>query len=316
MFGISAFSQSPFSSLPVTSTVIGQQINTSLGTVTASFQVADGWGRGAWSSSVWGTSGTAVPLTGEQLNISLNSVTLSIDGNVDLTGEQLNISQGTVDANPDANIIGQQINVLLNSVTPIGNANVDLIGQQLNISQGDETTSISVDVPVYSIVDAGWGQVAWGTQDWGQGELNINLSIAEGEVDPSPDATVVGIGMSITLGLGTVVAGSANVFPVGQQLNIAEQSVTIDLNTPVDITPLPKLAISLSNVVAGISDIALVTGNALTIALNNNNVNVQVWTIINTGTDANWSGINTGTDAAWTNIDTPNVTWNEVDTAA
>jgi hypothetical protein len=64
---------------------------------------------------------------------------------------------------------------------------------------------------VFSIVDAGWGQVAWGTQDWGQGELNINLTIAEGEVDPSPDATVTGIGMTVALAVGTVVIGTANV---------------------------------------------------------------------------------------------------------
>jgi len=42
----------------------------------------------------------------------------------------------------------------------------------------------------------------------------------------------------------------------------------------------------------------------LTITLNNNSVNVQIWTTIDTGTDASWSGISTGTDATWIEVDT------------
>jgi hypothetical protein len=71
-------------------------------------------------------------------------------------------------------------------VTITGDANFSLLGQQLNISQGEEDAASNVDVAaVSSTIEAGWGQVAWGTQNWGQGQLTINLNIAEGEVDPS-----------------------------------------------------------------------------------------------------------------------------------
>jgi hypothetical protein len=230
---------------------------------------------------------------------------------VDVIGQQLNIAEGDVDASPDAIVTGQQINTSLNSVTVTAEINsgwgrrgwgifdwgsdglsviTSVTGQQLNISQGDESSSANADVPVFSIVNAGWGQVAWGTQDWGQGELNINLTIAEGEVDPSPDATVTGIGMTVSLAVGTVVIGTANVSVTGEQLNIAQGTAEGIPNTIASVTGI-GLNIAIGTVFAGGTSVIEVTGNGLTIALNS--INNQIWTEINTGTDATWIEIDT-----------------------
>jgi hypothetical protein len=204
-------------------------IGITLGDETSAGEINEGWGRLTWGENAWGGTGDVIlqglqlnisegtvdaspdaMLTGQQINTSLGSVQSFGLAVVFPIGQQLNISQGTADAEPDAEITGQQINLSLNSVTTIAEINsgwgrrgwgdydwgsdglsviTSVTGQQLNISQGDESSSANADVSVFSIVDAGWGQIAWGTQDWGQGELNINLTIAEGEVDPSPDAT-------------------------------------------------------------------------------------------------------------------------------
>jgi hypothetical protein len=305
-------------------------IGITLGDETSAGEINEGWGRLTWGENAWGGTGDVIlqglqlnisegtvdvspdaAVTGQQINTSLNDVFAFGLAIVSPTGLQLNISQGTADAEPDAEITGQQINLSLDSVTITAEINsgwgrrgwgifdwgsdglsiiTSVTGQQLNISQGDESSSANADVPVFSIIDAGWGQVAWGTQDWGQGELNINLTIAEGEVDPSPDATVTGIGMTVSLAVGTVVIGTANVSVTGEQLNIAQGTAEGIPNTIASVTGI-GLNIAIGTVFAGGTSVIEVTGNGLTIALNS--INNQIWTEINTGTDATWIEIDT-----------------------
>jgi hypothetical protein len=270
-------------------------------------------GNEPWGSLSWGAKGfggsnpliisqnsvtadavSLISVTGLQLNTSINDVYAFGLAIVNPNGLQLNIAEGTVDASPDAEVTGQQLNI-----------------------------SSPGDVTITAEINSGWGRRGWGTYDWGADSLsvigsvtgqqlnsslgslsitadaNLTLSnlqllgIAEGEVDPGPDANVVGIGMSVTLALGTVVIGTADVGVTGQQINIAQSSITVDLNTPVPITAVSRMVISTGTAVAGASAEAPVTGNKLTIGLNNDNINVQIWTVINTGTEATWNEVDT-----------------------
>ena len=305
-------------------------IGITLGDETSAGEINEGWGRLTWGENAWGGTGDVIlegfqlnisqgdvdaspdaMVTGLQLNTSLNSVQAFGLAIVNVTGQQLNISEGIADASPDAIVSGEQLNISLDSVTITAEINsgwgrlgwgiydwgsdglsviVSLTGQQLNVSQGNEESQANADVPVFSTIDAGWGQVAWGTQDWGQGELTINLDIAEGEVDPSPDATVTGIGMTVSLAVGTVVIGTANVSVTGEQLNISQGTAIGDANTLASVTGI-GLNIAVGTVFAGGTSIIIPTGNGLTIALNS--INNQIWTEVNTGTDATWTEIDT-----------------------
>ena len=305
-------------------------VGITLGDETSAGEINEGWGRLTWGENAWGGTGDVIlqglqlnisegtvdaspdaAVTGQQINTSLASVQAFGLAVVNVNGQQLNISEGIADASPDAEVTGQQLNISLDSVTITAEINsgwgrrgwgifdwgsdglsviTSVTGQQLNISQGDESSSANANVPVFSTIDAGWGQVAWGTQDWGQGELNINLTIAEGEVDPSPDATVTGIGMTVSLAVGTVVIGTANVSVIGQQLNIAQGTAEGIPNTIASVTGI-GLNIAVGTVFAGGTSIVIPTGNGLTIALNS--INNQIWTEINTGTDATWIEIDT-----------------------
>ena len=305
-------------------------IGITLGDETTAGEINEGWGRLTWGENAWGGTGDVIlegfqlnisqgdvdaspdaMVTGLQINISLDSVQAFGLAVVDVNGQQLNISEGIADASPDAIVSGEQLNISLDSVTITAEINsgwgrlgwgiydwgsdglsviVSLTGQQLNISQGNEESQANADVPVFSTIDAGWGQVAWGTQNWGQGELTINLDIAEGEVDPSPDATVTGIGMTVSLAVGTVVIGTANVEVNGQQLNISQGTAIGDANTLASVTGI-GLNIGVGTVFAGGTSVIEVTGNGLTVSLNS--INNQIWTVINTGTAATWIEIDT-----------------------
>jgi hypothetical protein len=306
-------------------------IGITLGDETTAGEINEGWGRLTWGENAWGGTGDVI-LEGFQLNISEGTVDASPDAmvtglqlNTSLndvyafglavvfpTGLQLNISEGIADASPDAIVSGEQINISSpGNVTVTAEINsgwgrlgwgiydwggdglsviISLTGQQLNISQGEEQSQANADVPVFSTIDAGWGQLAWGAQNWGQGELTINLNIAEGEVDPSPDATVTGIGMTVSLAVGTVVIGTANVGVTGERLNITQGTAEGIPNTIASVTGI-GLNIAVGTVFAGGTSIIIPTGNGLTIALNS--INNQIWTEINTGTDATWIEIDT-----------------------
>ena len=266
-------------------------IGISLGNETVTAEVNEGWGRLAWGENVWGAQAIVIDdLTGQQINLSLGNLGFKIDTIVEVqstvntgwgitswglgswsNGEvstALSISEGELDPNPDVELSGLQLNISLNSVSIIGDASLSLIGQQLNISQG------TVEGIPNTIADLTGQQ----------------LNVAEGEVDPSPDATVVGIGMTVGLSIGTVVIGTGNVTLTGQQINIAQGTAIGDANTIASVTGI-GLNIAVGTVFAGGTSIIEVTGNGLTIALNS--INNQIWTEINTGTDATWIEIDT-----------------------
>jgi hypothetical protein len=308
-------------------------IGISLGDETTAGEINEGWGRLTWGENAWGGTGDVIlsgnqinlstgtvtfkidslpSVTGLQLNTSINSVQAFGLAIVSVTGQQLNISEGIADPAPDALVTGQQLNI-----SSIGNVTVTteinsgwgrrgwgiydwgsdglsvvttVTGQQLNISQGDENIDVSVIVPVSSISSVGWGVVYWGTQKWGQTQVDLTQAIAEGEVDPSPDANVTGIGMTVALSVGTVVIGTANVSVTGEQLNISQGTAIGTPNTLASVTGI-GLNIAVGTVFAGGTSIIIPTGNGLTIALNS--INNQIWTEINTGTDATWTEIDT-----------------------
>jgi len=144
------------------------------------------WGASSWGSGAWGESiglslfeGSAtvdvitpVNVTGELLNTSLNSVSITGDSNVTLTGEELihalesNIgvsaggsvqvpifenplitTLGTVDPGPDANVTGQELELTLQGDVVIDIAvAVPLTGELLSTSLN--SVSIDLNTPV------------------------------------------------------------------------------------------------------------------------------------------------------------------------
>ena len=296
----------------------GLKVNVTGNALSISLLSRNGWGELTWNSSInnWGGVGVAEvalgiqqDVTGQQLNLTLNSVTEVITVDVFVTGLQLNTSLNEVDVGPDANVTGEQLNLSVGTVEAYNRQGwgryywgeevwgadgiwefVSVTGQQLNISQGNEDIDVSVTVEVSSISPVGWGVVGWSEQSWNDSEVDLTQEIAQGEVDPSPDATVVGIGMTVTLDVGTVVIGTGNVTLTGEQLNIAQGTAIGDANTIASVTGI-GLNIAVGTVFAGGTSVIEVTGNGLTIALNS--INNQIWTEINTGTDATWIEIDT-----------------------
>jgi hypothetical protein len=263
----------------------------------------DTWGTPSWSENAFGGTNT--------LGISQNSVTATPNSLISVTGLQLNTSINSVAELITVDVFLTNTNLLLG--TSVGNVDVSpdaiVTGQQLNLSTGT----------LLAYNRQGWGRFYWGEEVWGDSgiwetvsitglQLNLSLNsvtpiananvdvngeqlnVAEGEVDPSPDATVTGIGMTVALAVGTVIAGDANTLVTGEQLNIAQGTAIGDANTIASVTGIGLIS-SVGTVFAGGTSIIITTGIGLTIALNS--INNQIWTEINTGTDATWIEIDT-----------------------
>jgi len=201
--------------------------------------------------TTWGASSWGSGAWGESIGLSLSQ------GNV------------TVDIITPVNVTGQLLSTSLNSVSITGDSNVTLTGEELihalesniGVSAGG-----SVQVPVFE----------------------NPLSLTLGTVDPSPDANVTGQELELTLQGDVVIDIAAAVLVTGQQLTTSLDSVTITLDTPVNLTT--NLAtLSLNSVVASLDVTANVTGFGLTGTTGQ--LYVAAWAPVNTGQSINWTEV-------------------------
>jgi hypothetical protein len=221
----------------VVDNITGQQINLSLGTlsfkvdaiVQVQSTVITGWGITNWGSGSWGNGEVStalsisegyvdpnpdVELTGLQLNLSLNSVSIIGDSLLSLTGQQLNISQGTAQGVPNtiADLTGQQLNVAEGEVDPSPDATVTGIG-------------ISVALAIGTVV-IGTGNVTLTGE-----QINISQGTAIGDANTIASIT----GLRLNTSVGTVFAGGTSIVELtGNGLTIALNSVNNQIWTVIN----------------------------------------------------------------------------------
>ena len=115
--------------------VTGIELTSAVGTALG--YNSTGWGRFYWGEEVWGDNGIWVTasVTGQELTLTLDSVTPIANANIDITGEILTIEEGEVDPSPDATVtgIGMTCDLAVGTVI-IGTANVDVTGTELTIT--------------------------------------------------------------------------------------------------------------------------------------------------------------------------------------
>jgi hypothetical protein len=314
------------------SELTGFNLTTNSGNVGVSGEINEGWGRLEWGENAWGIAGDVLVtgigvsagigtgsvtidvtvddvVTGQQLNIGLNSVTAFGLAEVFPTGFGLTTNLGTVDPAPDVMLTGIGLTASSGTVDAYNEQGWgrDAWGTEVWGAQGI-WVSVSLtgfDLGVSSGVQEPWGINSWGggtDEEWGgnavtevgiltiASPIGIQLDIAEGIVDPSPDATVVGIGLSASIAVGSVIEADANVSITGFGLEIAQGQAELDAVTFAVLTG-QELEIALNSAVAGASAEVFPTGIELTIGLGS--INIQSWQIVNTGSDVNWNIIDT-----------------------
>ena len=201
--------------------VTGQQLNTSLGSLTVYNE--QGWGRDRWGTEVWGAEGiwASVQLTNTNLGLGVtsgiqetwgqdewgasttewggNSVTdVDIKTFAAVSGIELSLAEGVVDPSPDATVTGIGMTVGLGLGTVTANANTGILtGQQLNIAQG----TAELDAVTFANVT---GQ-----------QLNSSVGTAvagaSAEIDPT--------GIGLTLSVNSINVQSWQIVDTGSNVN-------------------------------------------------------------------------------------------------
>jgi len=255
-----------------------------------------------------------VPASEEvKLNLSLNSVTLTIDGSVVPTTNLANLTLDSVTAfetifvpvtapgtpttwgsgSWGSDAWGERIGL----VSSQGTTTVDLItpvnvtGQLLNTSlnsvsiTGDSNVTLTGEELLHAL-ESNIGVSAGGSVQVPVFENPLITSL--GTVDPAPDANVTGQQLDINLYGDVQIDISVVGLATGQNLTTALNSVSIDLNTPVNVTG-QSLTLSLNSVVTKLDVDVNVTGFGLTGTTGQ--LYVSAWAPVNTGQSINWTEV-------------------------
>jgi len=146
-------------------------LTTSIGTLTAEQAVevevtspgdlpwsSESWGYGSWGNiggmdiSIGAdtvlTPSVEVDITGNQLNTTTGTFSITGDASLDLTGISFATTTGIIEIREgvDADVTGQSLATTLNTITITADANIDVNGSSLTISLGDAEEQITSDV--------------------------------------------------------------------------------------------------------------------------------------------------------------------------
>jgi hypothetical protein len=298
------------------------------------------WGALSWSAGTFGgQNDVTVLVTGEQLvkvlesnigisaggsiqipaseevelNLSLNSVTLTIDGSVVPTTNLANLTLNSVSAfetifvpvtapgtpttwgsgswGSDAwgeriGLVSSQGTAIVDVITPV-NVTGQLLSTSLNsvTITGTGNVTLTGEELVHAI-ESNVGISAGGSVQ--VPVFEASLITALGTVDPGPDANITGQQLELTLQGDVRIDIAAVAIVTGQLLSTSLNSVTIDLNTPVDLTG-QNLTTAINSVTITTNTPVNLTGNNLTGTTGQ--LYVAAWAPVDTGQSINWTEV-------------------------
>jgi hypothetical protein len=298
------------------------------------------WGELNWSAGTFGgQNDVTVLITGEELIHALESnIGISAGGSIQIPASEeveLNLSLNSVTLTIDGNVVPTTnlANLTLNSVTAFETIFVPVTapgtpttwgasswgsgawGESIGLSLFEGSATVDVITPVNvtgellstslnSVTITGTGNVTLTGEELLHAlESNIGVSAGGsvqvpifenplitslGTVDPGPDANVTGQELDLILNGNVVIDIAAAVLVTGQQLTTSLNSITIDLNTPVSVTG--------QNLTTAINSITITTNTPVNLTGNNltgttGQLYVAAWAPVNTGQSINWTEV-------------------------
>ena len=216
-----------------TTLVQGQQLSSSLGTITVDAKVEEGWGRGKWGNRAWGDTYSA-ELVGQQATISQGNVIAKADVDVSVTGlDLLTITQGLSSIQIDNNVFvfasEDQIDTAIGTVPSVtGTSLVEPTGQSLSGSLGTFLVEPKITVDVTGIsTTLSLGSI---TLIQSTNESVTTAGLLTGSVGSIIPVSVYDVtGQSLAGSIGSVtVTGQANidVTGIGLTANIGSVNIT------------------------------------------------------------------------------------------
>jgi hypothetical protein len=216
----------------------GFSLSSTLGTISITAEINQGWGRLTWGENGWGVLGDVL-VTGQQLTSTAGSVTTQAGASAQTTGISASFSlPGTVTFDIGALVILTGISATATAGTPtlLGDANLSVTGSLANTEIG----SVTVDARI----ETGWGRGTWGNRAWGEGYSVIaqgqELTSAQGTVIPRTDVSVTATSqqlLTLTQGQESIQIDADIFVFVGEPAISSSQGTTTEIGTAsLDLT--------------------------------------------------------------------------------
>lgn len=255
MFGISAFSQSPFSSLEDTA-------SNSIAVIVKTPGSPTNWGQYTYGNYSWGQ------ITGSQSEI----------GDESIFNEQ----------NAVAPLITNLLTLTITSLTITGDSNLSLNTNLLNIEEGfaQENVNANTIVEISAPGDLPWGSTSWGNGSWGNiGGMEVSQG-AEEEVTPSIDIFVSTNLLTLTLTSIAQVTGDAN---LTLNTNLLTTSIGDEEGLPNTIVILSTNLLSVSVGSASGEVLSTVSPNGVSVTASTGRLFIAAWAVVDIGVTNTWS---------------------------
>ena len=211
----------------------GQQLSSSLGTITVDAKVEEGWGRGKWGNRAWGDT-YSVELVGQQATISQASVVAKADVSVSVSGQDLlTITQGLNSIQIDGDVFvfasEDQLDTAIGTVPSVtGTALVQPTGQSATGSIGQVLPEPKIPVDVTGIsATLSLGNFTL-VQTTNESVTTAGLLTGSvGSITPVSTYAVTGQSLASSVGSVTAVGGAnVSVTGIGLTANIGSVNVT------------------------------------------------------------------------------------------
>ena len=221
-------------------------------------------------ASLGGTN-ASVAVSGIELTTAVGAVTITAIQNptIQLTGVTAATTLGAIQVDPDVIATGQDLTVRIGPYSIQADATgVILQGEnELETAVGNVTLDIAVDAPL----------------------TGASMTSAVGDADAT--FTVAVSGIDLTTSTGTLAAtGDANVDVTTNLLTISDGEENVSIDVTVAVTGLITMTTALNSVTVDLNTPVDVTGQQLTISEGN------------TGTIA-WSNVDPGVSNTWVEVD-------------
>ena len=222
-------------------------------------------------ASLGGTN-ASVAVSGIELTTAVGAVTITATQNptIELTTNLLNTQLGEIQVDPDVIATGQELSFVIGTYSVQADATTTIVaGPEKELETSVGTISITAD---------------------GLAEPSgIDLTSAVGQADAVFTGAVSCIGLSATSGT-LAATGDANVDVTTNLLTISDQAVDVSIDVTASITGLTTMTTAINSVTVDLNTPVDITGQQLTISEGN------------TGTIA-WSNVDPGVSNTWVEVD-------------
>jgi methyl coenzyme M reductase subunit D len=223
-------------------------------------------------ASLGGTNAN-VDVTGIQLTTAVGSVSITAIRNptIQLTTNLLNTQLGDIQVDPDVIVTGEQLTTVIGPYSVQADATTTIVAG----SEKELETSVGA-----TTVTANGTAVLSG----------VNATTAVGQVDGV--FTVLVSGNELNSDTGTIgpITGTANVSAATNLLTISDQAVDVSIDVTASITGLTTMTTAVASVTVDLNTPVDISGQQMSISVGN------------TGTIA-WSNVDPGVSNVWVEVD-------------